>query len=459
MTIASSGSAAEFDKVLIANRGEIAVRIIRTLREMGIQSAAVHSDVDADALHVALADESVLIGTGPVTDSYLRADRIIAAAKQTGAQAIHPGYGLLSENASFVRAVEDSGLVFIGPSAASMEMMGSKIAAREVMHAAGIPTVPGHTAAIEDIDEAEAVAEEVGYPVAVKASGGGGGRGFRVARTSEELASAFEGARDEGERFFGDPTVYLERYLHNPRHVEVQILADSYGNVVHLFERDCSVQRRHQKLIEESPAPSISNEMRERIGRIAVDAAAAVGYRSAGTIEGLVVGDDYYFLEMNTRIQVEHCVTEMITGLDIVGEQVRIAAGQRLPFTQKDLSFTGHAIECRINAEDARKNFLPRPGLITAYEQPSGPGIRVDTGVAAGATVQPFYDPLLAKLVVHGFDRAHATELMLEALSNFTIEGVPTLIPFHRGLLATPNWAAGETCADLIADRAWLKAL
>lgn len=446
-----------FDTVLIANRGEIAVRIIRTLKELGIRSVAVFSDVDADALHVRMADESVLIGTGPVADSYLRSDRIIDAARKAGAQAIHPGYGLLAESPDFARAVEDSGLVFIGPGVKSMEMMGSKIAAREVMHAAGIPTVPGHTASIGSVEEAYEVAENIGYPIAVKASGGGGGRGFRVAQNRDQLLSAFDGARGEGERFFGDATVYIERYLHDPRHVEVQILADGHGNVVHLFERDCSVQRRHQKLIEESPAPSISDEMRSRIGKIAVDAARAVGYCSAGTIEGLVVGDEYYFLEMNTRIQVEHCVTEMITGIDIVEQQLRIAAGSELPFTQDELTFSGHAIECRINAEDAGKNFIPRPGTITAYAEPSGQGVRVDTGITAGATVQPFYDPLLAKLIVHGRDRAHATARMREALGGFTIEGVPTLIPFHQSLLATAQWERGETCADLVGDRSWLK--
>lgn len=448
-----------FDKVLIANRGEIAVRIIRTLTELGIASVAVHSDVDADALHVRLADESVLIGTAHVSDSYLRGERIIDAARQTGAQAIHPGYGLLSENAEFARAVEAAGLIFVGPTATSMEMMASKISAREVMEAAGIPTVPGHTAAIGDLEEAYGVADAVGYPVAVKAAGGGGGRGFRVAHNRSQLGDAFTGARGEGERFFNDGTVYIERYLHHPRHVEVQVLADGFGQVVHLFERDCSVQRRHQKLIEESPAPFISESMRARIGHIAVEAARAVGYRSAGTIEGLVVDDDYYFLEMNTRIQVEHCVTEMITGIDIVAEQLRIAAGLPLPFKQDDVTFTGHALECRINAEDASRNFIPRPGTITQYVEPRGSGIRVDTGVQAGSTVQPYYDPLLAKLIVHGRDRDDATDRMLKALNTFTIAGVQTLIPFHQALLATPNWKRGETCADLIGDRTWLKAI
>ncbi len=448
-----------FDTVLIANRGEIAVRIIRTLKALGIRAVAVHSEVDADALHVRLADESVLIGSGPVGGSYLRIDRIVAAAKQTGAQAVHPGYGLLSENPAFVRAVEDAGLTFIGPTAKSMEMMGSKIAARQVMHAAGIPTVPGHTEAITDAIQAHEIAARVGYPVAVKASGGGGGRGFRVANDPDGLAAAFDGARGEGERFFGDSTVYIERYLQQPRHVEVQILADNHGNVVHVFERDCSVQRRHQKLIEESPAPALSDDMRSRIGEIAVEAARAVGYRSAGTIEGLLVGDEYFFLEMNTRIQVEHCVTEMITGLDLVAEQIRIACGDELRFSQGELELTGHAIECRINAEDASKNFMPKPGTITAYDEPVGPGIRVDTGVAAGSPVHPYYDPLLAKLIVHGADRAEATRLMQSALSQFTIEGVATLIPFHRALLATPQWERGETCADLIADRSWLRTL
>lgn len=448
-----------FDTVLIANRGEIAVRVIRTLRRLGIRSVAVHSDVEADAVHVRAADHAVPIGSGPVHDSYLLGDRIIDAALAAGAQAVHPGYGLLSENAEFARAVEKAGLVFIGPSADSIEMMGSKIAARELMRAAGVPIVPGTTEEIADVDRAHEVAASLGYPIAVKASGGGGGKGFRVARGAAELEKAFLGARGEGQRFFGNDAVYLERYLENPRHVEVQVLADQHGNVVHLFERDCSIQRRHQKLIEESPAPVVSPEIRAHIGNLATQVARAVRYRSAGTIEGLLVGDEFYFLEMNTRIQVEHSVTEMVTGVDLVEEQLLIAAGDKLRFAQGDLVSRGHAIECRINAEDASKNFLPVPGQVTEYREPDGEHIRVDSGVTVGSTVHQFYDPLMAKLIVWGEDRDEATGRMLEALEDFHIAGVRTLLPFHRAILSSEQWRAGETCDDLVGDRNWLHAL
>ncbi|RZL71513.1 MAG: acetyl-CoA carboxylase biotin carboxylase subunit [Rhodococcus sp. (in: high G+C Gram-positive bacteria)] len=448
-----------FDTVLVANRGEIAVRIMRTLRRMGLRTVAVHSDVEADALHVQAADHAVSIGPGPVRESYLRGDRIIEAALTSNAQAIHPGYGLLSENAEFARAVEKAGLTFIGPSAESIDMMGSKIAARELMRAAGVPIVPGTTEEISDLERAHQVADAIGYPIAVKASGGGGGKGFRVALSRGELEKAFTGARGEGERFFGNPAVYLERYMQNPRHVEVQILADTNGNVIHLFERDCSVQRRHQKLVEESPAPAISAVLRTRIGDIAIEAAKAVRYASAGTVEGLLVGDEFYFLEMNTRIQVEHCVTEMVTGIDLVEEQVRIAAGDMLRHTQDDLTQSGHSIECRINAEDASRNFAPAPGTITSYSEPSGDHIRVDSGVGEGSTVHQFYDPLMAKVVVWGETREIATERMLSALAEYDITGVRTLIPFHRKLLASPQWHAGETCSDILADRNWLREL
>ncbi|MEU9858534.1 acetyl-CoA carboxylase biotin carboxylase subunit [Streptomyces sp. NPDC047974] len=446
-----------FDKVLVANRGEIAVRVIKTLRRLGIASVAVHSDADAGSLHVRMADESVPIGAAPVAESYLRFDRIIEAALATDAQAIHPGYGLLSENPEFARACAAAGLVFIGPSPESMEMMSSKIQARVTMTEAGVPVVPGGTDPIHPGPEAFATAEAIGYPVAAKAANGGGGKGFRVARGPDELAAAVEGASGEGDRFFGDPTVYLERYLDDPRHVEVQIIADTQGNIVHLFERDCSVQRRHQKLVEEAPCPLLTDAQRARLGEIAVRAARAAGYHSLGTVEGLLVGEDFYFLEMNTRIQVEHPVTELVTGLDLVEEQIRIAAGEPLGFGQADVRVDGHAIECRINAESAAKNFRPAPGRIERFVAPVGDGVRVDTGVADGDTVHPYYDPMIAKVITWGKDRRAATEAMRKALDDIVVTGLPTLIPFHRALLASEEWERASTCRELVGDRAWLK--
>lgn len=450
-------TAAPFRRVLVANRGEIAIRVCRTLRELGIESVAVYSEADADAPHVAVADRAVCIGPAPVAESYLVIDHILDAARETGAEAIHPGYGLLAENPEFAEACAQAGITFIGPSAASMRAMGSKIAARQVMTDAGVPVVPGSLTPVNDLGHAQEMAAEIGYPVAVKASGAGGGKGFRVAHSEAELEAALEGARGEGERFFNDGTLYLERYLEDPRHVEVQVLADAHGHVVHLFERDCSVQRRHQKLVEESPASQISAALRDRIGALAVEAARAVAYESAGTIEGLVVGEEFFFLEMNTRIQVEHCVTEMVTGVDLVAEQVRIAAGEPISFTQEELTLDGHAIECRINAENAAKRFLPGPGEITEYVEPAGQHIRVDSGVTKGTKVLPYYDPMLAKLVVWGRNRTEATERMLEALRSYRVEGIPTLIPFHEALLATDQWRRGETCRDLVEDRDWLR--
>ncbi|MFD5178194.1 acetyl/propionyl/methylcrotonyl-CoA carboxylase subunit alpha [Nocardia sp. NPDC058379] len=446
-----------FDKVLIANRGEIAVRVITTLRRLGIASVAVHSDVDADSLHVRLADEAVPIGAAPVSESYLCIDRIIEAALATGAQAVHPGYGLLSENPDFARACTSAGLVFIGPSPESMEMMSSKIRARETVAAAGVPVVPGYTEPVVSGPEAYAMAEAIGYPVAVKAASGGGGKGFRVAHGPDELAAAMVGAAGEGERFFGDATVYLERYLENPRHVEVQIIADTYGTTLHLFERDCSIQRRHQKLIEEAPCPLLTDAQRQRLGDIAVLAAKAANYHSVGTVEGLLAGDDFYFLEMNTRIQVEHPVTELVTGLDLVAEQIRIAAGEPLSFEQSDVRITGHAIECRINAESAAKGFRPGPGRIDRFVAPAGDGVRVDSGVVDGDTVQPYYDPMIAKVIAWGEDRRAATDAMRKALDETVISGIPTLIPFHRALLASTEWENAGTCRELIEDRTWLK--
>ena len=461
-----------FSKVLVANRGEIAVRIIRALDELGVASVAVYSELDREAPHVKRAEESYNLGDGPAAENYLNVEKILDAATRSGAEAIHPGYGFLAENAPFAQACEDAGIVFIGPPASAIEAMGSKTRARELMQAAGVPIVPGTTQPVATVADALRIAKkEIGFPVAVKAAGGGGGKGFRVALTEDELEGAFEGSSREGEKFFSDATVYLERYLHDPRHVEVQILADRQGNVIHLGERDCSIQRRHQKVIEESPAPEwvVDSQMRERIGQIGVNAAKAVGYVGAGTIEGLFTMNgspptpdaepEYFFLEMNTRVQVEHCVTEMTTGIDIVKEGIKAAAGEPLSYAQVDVELRGHAIECRINAEDASKNFAPAPGKIGVYREPSGPGVRVDSGVQENGEVSPMYDPMVAKLIVWDADREQATKRMLRALSEFEIGELKTLIPFHQALLATEQWAKGETCRDLLEDKKWLKTL
>jgi acetyl-CoA/propionyl-CoA carboxylase biotin carboxyl carrier protein len=456
-----------FSKVLVANRGEIAVRIIRALDELGVASVAVYSELDRDALHVQRAGEAYLLGGPAPAESYLNVEKILEVIAQSGAEAVHPGYGFLAENAPFAKACEEAGVVFIGPPASAIEEMGSKTRARELMSKAGVPIVPGTTEPVATPDDArKLIAKDIGYPVAIKAAGGGGGKGFRVALTEDELESAFEGAAREGEKFFSDATVYIERYLPDPRHVEVQVLADGHGNVIHLGERDCSIQRRHQKLIEEAPAPLVDEEMRERIGRIATDAARAVDYRGAGTIEGLLAaGEDakgppqYFFLEMNTRVQVEHCVTEMVTGIDIVKEGIRVAAGEPLSYSQEDIVLRGHAIECRINAEDASKKFAPAPGRIGAYREPTGPGVRVDSGVGPGAEISPMYDPMVAKLIVWDADREQATRRMLRALGEYEIEGLKTLLPFHSALLATEQWARAETCRDLLEDPKWLKSL
>jgi acetyl-CoA/propionyl-CoA carboxylase, biotin carboxylase, biotin carboxyl carrier protein len=451
--------AAVFSKVLVANRGEIAVRVIRALDELGIASVAVYSEADRDAQHVKRAGEAYLLGPGPATESYLNVDKIMEVIEASGAEAVHPGYGFLAENAAFAKRLEDAGITFIGPPASAIEAMGSKTRARDLMKKAGVPIVPGTTDPVETLEDAEKIAEDIGYPIAVKAAGGGGGKGFRVALEPDKLKDAFEGAAREGEKFFSDDTVYLERYLPDPRHVEVQVLADKHGTVVHLGERDCSIQRRHQKLIEESPAPLVDAELREKIGKIATDAAEAVGYHGAGTIEGLLQDGEYFFLEMNTRVQVEHCVTEETTGVDIVREQILVAAGQKLSFAQEDIRLHGHAIECRINAEDASKNFAPAPGTVAHYREPSGPGVRVDSGVVSGTEITPLYDPMVAKLIVWDADRERATRRMLRALEEYEVEGVKTLIPFHKAIMASEQWAKGETCRDLIEDKDWLKEL
>jgi acetyl-CoA/propionyl-CoA carboxylase biotin carboxyl carrier protein len=447
-----------FTKVLIANRGEIAIRVMRACEELGIGTVAVYSEIDRDAPHVRRADEAYLLGPGPAAESYLVIDKILRVAKESGAEAIHPGYGFLAENANFVRACDEAGVKFIGPPAKAIDAMGSKTRAREVMKKAGVPIVPGTTDPVDTVDDARKIIDEsVGYPVAIKAAGGGGGKVFRVALDESELEKAFEGAAREGEKFFSDATVYIERYLPDPRHVEVQVLADEHGNVIHLGERDCSVQRRHQKLIEESPAPAVDEKLREEIGKIGTEAAKAVGYFSAGTVEGLLQDGEYFFLEMNTRVQVEHCVTEMVTGIDIVKEQIKIAAGEKLTIAQGDVRFFGHAIECRINAEDASKNFAPAPGSITSYREAAGPGVRTDSGVEAGSEISPMYDPMVAKLIVWDIDRDSASVRAQRALKEMEVGGLKTLIPFHIGLLGTDQWLNGETCRDLIEDKKWLK--
>jgi len=440
-----------FGKVMVANRGEIAVRIFRTLRELEIGTVAIYSEADRGSLHAASADEAFLVGPGPPAESYLHQERILAVAQRAGAEAIHPGYGFLAENASFARAVENAGLVWIGPPPEAIELMGSKVAARERMASAGVPIIPGTTEPVETADEVVRLGEEYGWPIAIKASAGGGGKGLKVVPGPEEAERALAAARREGESYFSDPTAYVEKFIEDPRHVEVQVLADGHGNVVHLGERDCTIQRRHQKIVEETPSPAVSLDLRERIGRIAVDAARAVGYRSAGTIEGLLDRDDnYWFLEMNTRIQVEHTITELVTGVDLVREQMLIAAGEPTSVRQDELRFSGHAIECRINAEDPANGFLPSPGVITAYREPAGPGVRVDSGVIEGSEVVALYDPLLAKVCVWDVDRERARLRMLRALDELVIEGVTTLRGFHKALLRHPCFVDATTCHGLV---------
>ena len=440
-----------FRKVLVANRGEIAVRVFRTLRELGIGTVAVYSDADRASLHAAVADEAYLVGAGAPAESYLNQERVIAAARKAGAEAVHPGYGFLAENASFARACSDAGLVWIGPPPEAIDVMGSKVAARELMRSAGVPIVPGTTEPVTSAAEVARLGDEFGWPVAIKASAGGGGKGLKVVEGEGEAERAFVAAQREGESYFADSTVYVEKFIVDPRHVEVQVLADDHGTVLHLGERDCTIQRRHQKLVEETPSPAVTPDLRERIGKIAVDAARAVGYRSAGTIEGLLDRDgNYWFLEMNTRIQVEHTVTELVTGVDLVREQILIAAGEPTSLRQEDLDFRGHAIECRINAEDPSNGFLPAPGTLTRYREPAGPGVRVDSGVVEGSEISGLYDPLVAKLCVWDTDRERARARMLRALDEFEIEGVKTLVGFHKALLRRPCFIAGETCHGVV---------
>ena len=433
-----------FKKVLIANRGEIALRIIRACRELGIETVAVFSEADRESLHVRFADDDVCIGPAPARDSYLRIPRLIAAAEITGADAIHPGYGFLAENAEFAETCAASGITFIGPTPHQIRTMGDKAAARAAMIANNVPVVPGSPGPVEDVDEALGFAEKMGFPVIIKAAAGGGGKGMRVATDSDDFARAFQLARSEALSAFGNGSVYVEKYLERPRHVEFQILGDTHGTVIHLGERDCSVQRRHQKLVEEAPCPVMTPELREAMGAAAVKGAKAIDYVGAGTIEMLLDTDgSFYFMEMNTRIQVEHCVTEMLTGIDLVKEQIRVAAGEKLSIS-KTPELRGHVIECRVNAEDPARNFQPSPGRVEVFHMPGGNGVRVDTHVYAGYTVPPFYDSMIAKLIVHGRDRTEALAKMRVALDTFIIQGVTTTIPFLRTLMDHPMFIAGD---------------
>ena len=443
-----------FTKVLIANRGEIAVRVMRACRELDIRTVAVYSDVDRKALHVRYADEAYPIGPALSTESYLRIDRMIEVARRSGAEAIHPGYGFLAENPDFARACADAGLVFIGPPVAAMELMGSKTASRRALMQAGLPVVPGTDRNLETLEEVERVAGEIGYPVMLKASAGGGGKGLRLVFAPEELASAYRNARSEAQNAFNDPAIYLEKYLERPRHIEIQILGDQHGNLIYLGERECSLQRRHQKVMEECPSPLVDDDLRHRMGKTAVRIGKLAGYFNAGTVEFLVNQKrEFYFLEMNTRLQVEHPVTEMVMGIDMVKEQLRIAAGEPLRWRQEDVRLRGAALECRIYAEDPANNFFPSPGLIQRLQAPRGPGIRSDSGVYEGWTVPLEYDPLLAKLVVWGNDRAEAVARLRRALSEYEVFGIKTTIPFFRRVVDHADFVAGRIDTGFI-DRA-----
>ena len=433
-----------FSKILIANRGEIALRIVRACEELGVASVAVYSELDRDAPHVLRADEAYLLGPGPASESYLNVEKLLEVIERCGADAVHPGYGFLAENAGFAATLEQHGITFIGPSAAAIDAMGSKTKARELMAAAGVPIVPGTTEPVDSVEDARRIiAESIGFPVAVKAAGGGGGKGFRVALTQDELQDAFEGAAREGEKFFADATVYLERYLPDPRHVEVQILADKHGSVIYLGERDCSLQRRHQKVWEEANSPALNVEQRMKIGQICADAMMKLKYRGAGTIEFLYENGEFYFIEMNTRLQVEHPVTEAITGIDLVHEQIRVASGGGLSVTQDEVHFHGHAIECRINAEDPR-TFVPSPGTITHFHAPGGLGVRIDSGAYQGYKIPPYYDSLIGKLIVHGRTRVECMMRLRRALDEFVVDGIKTTLPLFQDLVSNQDIANGD---------------
>ncbi|WP_322891316.1 MULTISPECIES: acetyl-CoA carboxylase biotin carboxylase subunit [unclassified Yoonia] len=432
-----------FEKILIANRGEIALRVVRACREMGVKSVAVHSTADSDAMHVRMADEAICIGPPSSAQSYLSFPAIISACEITGAQAIHPGYGFLSENAAFVQAVEDHGLTFIGPTAEHIRIMGDKITAKDTMKALGVPCVPGSDGGVPTLKDAQRIGEEVGYPVIIKATAGGGGRGMKVAQTAADMEKAFHSARSEAKAAFGNDEVYIEKYLTTPRHIEIQVFGDGKGNAVHLGERDCSLQRRHQKVFEEAPGPVITPELRARIGKVCADAVAKINYIGAGTIEFLFENDEFYFIEMNTRLQVEHPVTEAIFGVDLVREQLRVASGLPMSFTQDDLKINGHAIEVRINAEKL-PNFAPCPGTITQYHAPGGLGVRMDSALYDGYRIPPYYDSLIGKLIVHGRDRPEALARLGRALGELIVDGVDTTIPLFHALLAEPAVQSGD---------------
>lgn len=439
-------------KVLVANRGEIAVRIIRACREMGIETVAVYSQADEEALHTQLADEAICIGPAPSSESYLNMEQIISATLVSGADAIHPGFGFLSENSKFVELCEKCNITFIGPSSEVIQKMGHKSQARSTMMEAGVPVIPGSKEAVRDVSHGAKIAEEIGYPVMIKAALGGGGKGMRVAEDREAFAASFQTAQKEAQMAFGDGTMYLERFVRNPRHIEFQILADSYGNVIHLGERDCSIQRNHQKMIEESPSAAIDEELRGRMGQAAVQAAKAAGYTNAGTIEFLLERDGrFYFMEMNTRIQVEHPVTEWVTGIDLIQEQIRIASGLPLSYRQEDIKLQGHAIECRINAENPDKNFRPSPGTITDLYLPGGRGVRIDTAIYSGYTVPAYYDSMLAKLIVHADTREQAINKMRTALGEVIIEGIDTNIDYQYEIMNHPDYQSGQIDIEFIS--------
>ncbi|WML36391.1 acetyl-CoA carboxylase biotin carboxylase subunit [Clostridium sp. OS1-26] len=443
-----------FNKILIANRGEIAVRVIRACREMGIETVAVYSEADKDALHTQMADEAICIGPAAAKDSYLNIQNIISATVLSGAQAIHPGFGFLSENSKFARMCKECNITFIGPDPECIENMGNKSNARDIMTKSGVPVVPGSNGAVEGEDELSRLAEEIGYPVMIKASAGGGGRGIRIVYEQSELIKAYENARAEAKAAFGDETIYMEKFIEKPRHVEIQILGDSFGNIVYLGERDCSMQRRNQKVLEEAPSPIMTEELRKSMGETAVRAAKAVNYNNAGTIEFLLdKNGNYYFMEMNTRIQVEHPITEMVTGIDLIKEQIKIAAGEKLSFSQEDIRISGHAIECRINAEDASRGFMPCPGKVKDMYVPGGFNVRVDSAVYSGYVIPPYYDSMIAKLIVHGKDREEAIKKMRRALGEFIIDGVRTNIDFQFELINCEEFINGNYDTRFIENR------
>lgn len=445
-----------FKKVLVANRGEIAIRVIRALREMEIESVAIYSDSDKDSMHAMYADYAYALQGDSAGSTYMNTDKILQIAKHAGVDAVHPGYGFLSENENFAKLLEDNGIVFIGPSSKTIELMGNKIAARKMMAEAGVPTVPGSKGAVTAFEEAKEVADRIGYPVLIKAAAGGGGVGMRVVENGDELEEKLERAQQQAGSVFGDPSVFIEKYITNTRHIEIQVLADKYGNIVHLGERECSIQRRHQKIIEESPSAALNEEIRNKMGQVAVKIAEIAEYYSTGTVEFIFSDGEFYFLEMNTRLQVEHAVTEMVTGLDLVKLQIKVAAGQKLPFTQKDVEFRGHAIECRICAEDPFNGFMPSPNMITAYRSPGGIGVRVDSGVHYNYEISSFYDSMISKLIVWGSDRKDAILRMRRALREYIIFGPKTNIPYLRAVMNSAKFMSGDINTKFVEEQQYL---